>query len=252
MPSRTDAEQVASLVGGDADFVDALLGHEAVFERLISDEQMLLSVSPQLFFSVLLVRARRDLGGESYTMERRQSQKVAIFDAPQAASLLNRRPVRDYLAEMLASFTRVQGFSRRVRVRKGVWYRQRFNELDVDSLIRHCNAVEEEHRFQIYRRIADACLFLAGMFPEYIQAQSCYPCSDAPRPAQGRMTRSIEDYEREGRTFYELAAGHQDGRASRLSGALAALADKFTLAEKPLAYIADRYLQVRKKSIFGA
>ncbi len=33
---------------------------------------------------------------------------------------------------------------------------------------RLCEVVGEEHRFGFYRRIADFCLFILGMFPEYV------------------------------------------------------------------------------------
>jgi len=245
MPERDDKKQVVALIRDDADFIDALLGDEKVFQRLLGDEEIVFKVSPSLFFAALLRRARHDLEGEAYTIERRQHQKVAIFDARQAARLLADRSLRDYLADMLASFTHVQSFTRRVRVRKGVWHRQRFSDLDIDSLIRYCNGLDEEHRFLVYKRIADVCLFLSAMFPEYIEEQSRYPWGKA------RLQRSIEDYEREGRTFYSLAASHQASRASRLWGPLSALAENFTLAEKPLNFISNHYLQMRKHTLFA-
>ncbi len=247
LPERTDREQLVAVVREDPDFLEALLTHERVLQRLLGDDETLLNVSPYLFFSVLLRRARRDMEGAAYTLERRQHQRVAIFDAPQAARLLDERPVRDYLAEMLASFTRTQSVTRRVRVRKGVWRRLRFSDLDVDSLIRYAGAVEEGERFAVYRRIADVCLFMAGMFPEYVESQYRYPWSGALRP--GRR-RAMEDYEREGRAFYGLAAGRQEAYAARLAPALAALARDFQLAEKPLAFLAQRYLQMRKNQLF--
>lgn len=243
MPGYSDKRQAVSLIKDDPDFIEAMLGHEGVFEYLLSDKESLLKVSPQLFFSVLLTRARRDLEAGAYTVERRQGQRVAIFDAKEAARLLGDRALREYLATMLASFTRIQSFTRRVRVRKGVWRRQRFNELDIDGLIRYCSTLDEEHRFQLYRRIADACLFLAGMFPEYIEGQRSYIFSP-------RLQRRIEDYEREGQTFYGLAAGHRAARASALSGLLSTLAENFCLAEKPLTFLSEHYLQLRKHALF--
>lgn len=250
LPERDDKARVVSLVRDDPDFVEALLGDERVFQRMVRDEEILLHVSPHLFFSVLLKQARQDLEAESYTMERRQRQRVAIFDAPQAAKLLADRPLRDYLAGMLASFTRVHGFTQRVRVRRGVWRKQRFNDLDLESLIRYASALEAEQRFLVYKRIGDVCLFLAGMFPEYIEGRSRQPAGHAPRLARGRLAQSIEDYEREGRRFYGLAAGHHTARAAELAAPLAALADNFTLAEKPLSFIASHYLAMRKHTLF--
>jgi HEPN domain-containing protein len=250
LPERSDRERLVPLVRSDLAFVDALLGHDRVCERLIGDDEVILRVTPQLFFSVLLRRVRQDLEAAAYTLERRQGQRLAVFDTQQAAGLLADRLLRDYLAGMLASFTRVQGVTRRVRVRRGVWRKLRFNDLDVDSLIRYSSDVEEEHRFEVYRRIADVCLFLAGMFPEYIESQRRYPLSGALRPARGGFRRSLEDYEREGRTFYSLAAGHQGARASQLSAPLTALAQSFELARKPLSHLSDHYLRLRKHTLF--
>ncbi len=242
MPGRSDHERVVALIRHDPDFVDALLNDERVHQRLIADDQATVRVSPRLFFAALLMKARKDLQAGSYTVEHRQGQKVAVFDAAQAAQLLSDRAVRNYLADMLASFTRVRSVSRRTQVRKGVWQRQRFSDLDIDSLIRYGNAVGKERRFDIYKRIADVCLFLAGMFPEYVQAQARYPFS--------RFGRSLEDYEREGRTFYGLAAGHPGALDPQVTSALATLAEKFTLAEKPLTFVSDRYLHLRKHTLF--
>ena len=244
LPGRTDREQAAALIRDDADFIDALLGDERVFDRLMNDDEVLVRVSPRLFFAVLLKRARRDLQTSAYTVERRQHQRVVIFDSRQAADLLEERPLRDYLAEMLASFTHVQSFTRRVRVRKGTWRRQHFAELDVDSLIRYGSSLPEEERFQVYRRIADVCLFLAGIFPEYIESQS------GPFIA-ARVQRTIEDYERQGRTFYQLAARHKGSQSAHLFDPLNTLADNFTLAEKPLTFITERYLELRRGLLFG-
>ncbi len=246
LPERQDHQSVVPLVRDDPDFVEALTGDERVFQRLIGDEEMVLRVSPQLFFAVLLSRARKDLEAASYTFERHQHQRVAIFDARQAAGLLADSPVRHYLAEMLASFTRVHGFTRRVRVRRGIWHRQRFHDLDVDSLIRYANSIDEEYRFEVYKRIGDVCLFLVGVFPEYITGQQHRFRSFGA----ARLQRTIEDYERQGRAFYALAAEHRSVRGTHLSAPLAVLAREFPLAEKPLSFLSEHYLKMRKHTLF--
>lgn len=242
MPGRDDNERVVNLIRNDPDFIEALLRDERVLQRLVEDDKSLVRVSPRLYFSALLLKARKDLETEAYTVEHRQHQRVAIFDAPEAARLLGDPPVRSYLAGMLASFTRVSGYSRRRQVRKGVWHRQRFNDLDIDSLMRYGNAVGKERRFAIYKRIADVCLFLAGMFPEYVETQARYPFS--------HFQRSLEDYEREGRAYYGLAAGHQGRLDPEITSALSTLAEHFTLAEKPLTFMSDRYLRLKRHTLF--
>lgn len=242
MPGRDDNERAVALIRHDPDFVDALLNDERVLQRLVGDDRVPVGISPRLFFTALLVRARKDLESGSGSAELHQGQEVAIADAAEAALLLSDRAVRNYLANMLASFTRARGVSRRMQVRKGVWRRQRFSDLDIDNLIRYGNAVGKERRFDIYKRIADVCLFLAGIFPEHVEAQARYPFS--------RFGRGLEDYEREGRAFYELAAGRQGAQDPQLSEALATLAEHFSLAEQPLAFVSSRYLQSKKHTLF--
>ena len=60
-----------------------------------------------------------------------------------------------------------------------------------------------------------------------------------------------EDYEAYGRAFYHLAASHKAARDQNLDQVLTILSEQFILAEKPLAFLAERYLSLRKKQLFG-
>jgi hypothetical protein len=251
IPERTDKERLVELIKDDVSFIEAMLRDEELFDHVVGNEEILVKISPKLFFAVLLERIRRDLEKETYTVERRHLQNVAIFDSDKVVDLLSRKQIRDYLAEMLASFTRIESFTLPIRVRKGIWRKYRFNDLNVDSLIRYCQVVDEEHRFRFYKRIADVCLFFAGMFPEHIEAQYRYPLSGKiRRRGMGQSRRSIEDYEEEGRAFYELAAEHKVARIQNLEGVLSTLSKNFTLAEKPLTFMSDHYLWFRKHELF--
>lgn len=251
VPERGDPEHVVDLVQDDQELFEAMLQDDRLFQQLMADDEILLSVSPQLFFKVLLVRARRDLEQELYTIERRHLQKVVLFDANRVVDLLADPAVCDYLAVMLASFTRINSATIPIRIRSGVWRRIRVNDLDVDSLIRYAQILDEEYRFATYQRIGDACLFLTGIFPEYIGARQSYPQSKQPRPRlKGSLVHSLEDYEAYGRTFYNLAANHGQARPQGLVQVLTTLSQQFILAEKPLAFLAERYLSMRKHSLF--
>jgi hypothetical protein len=251
IPERRDKERLVELIKDDESFVEAMVRDEELFDRVMGDEEILVKISPKLFFAVLLERIRRDLEKETYTVERRHLQRIAVFDSDKVVDLLGRKQIRDYLAEMLASFTRIESFTLPVRVREGIWRKYRFNDLNVDSLIRYCQAIDEEHRFRFYKRIADVCLFFAGVFPEYIEARYRYPLSGKIRPrVMGQSRRSIEDYEEEGKAFYERAAEHQVARAQNLDEVLSTLSENFTLAEKPLAFMSDHYLWFRKHQLF--
>jgi hypothetical protein len=251
MPESRDKEHAASLIQGDERLIEAMLDDDRLFQRLMAGEEILLRVSPWLFFTVLLRRARRDLEQESFTVERRHQQKVVLFDTDRVIQLLEQEPLRGYLAAMLASFTHVESVTVPVRVREGIWRRYRASDLDVESLMRYCQALDEEFRFEPYKRIADVCLFLAGMFPDYVEAQHRYPLSRQLRPRmKGRLCRSLEDYEAHGRAFYRLAAEHERARLEGLEDVLAALSENFILAEKPLMFLADRYLRFTRHRLF--
>jgi hypothetical protein len=251
IPERGDAEHVVDLLRDDVNLLDAMLRDDRLFQQLMDDEQGLVSVSPLLFFRVLLLRARRDLQKEITTIERRQQQKVVLFDANRVADLLALPEVTDYLATMLASFTRTNSTTIPIRVRQGVWQRVRVSDLDVDSLIRYAQLLDEEQRFWAYRRVGDASLFMTGIFPEHISVQQTYPQSRQPRlRLKGALFHSLEDYEGYGRAFYRLAAQHPQARREGLDGVLSTLSEHFILAEKPLTFLAARYLAMRKHKTF--
>jgi hypothetical protein len=252
IPERGDPEAVVNLLQEDAPLLEAMMEDDRLFRQLMAKEGIGLSVSPQFFFGVLLLRARRDLEQEAYTVERRHLQKVVLFDTSQVVDLLARPVVRDYLALMLASFSRIRSTTLPIRVRPGIWQRLRINDLDVDSLVRYAQVLDEDSRFEVYQRIADACLFLAGMFPEYIEARQRYPHSAQPRlRLRSSLLHSLEDYEAYGRAFYRLAARHKQARVQGLEQVLATLSEEFVLAEKPLAFLAERHLSLRKHRLFG-
>jgi hypothetical protein len=218
---------------------------------LMADDELSVSVSPAFFFKVLLLRTRRDLEQELYTVEHRHLQKVVLFDVNQVVDLLALPAVCDYLATMLASFTRVHSVTVSFHVRAGLWHRLRINDLDVDSLVRYAQLLDEEHRFEVYQRIADACLFLTGIFPEYIESSHRYPQSGEPRlRVKSSLLHSLDDHEAYGRTFYRLAARHPLARQHALDQVLDTLSEQFVLAEKPLTFLAERYLSLRKHRLF--
>ena len=252
MPESEDQERSADRLQADELLLEAMLDDDRLFQRLMSGgEEILVQVSPRLFFTVLLRRARRDLERETFTVEQRHRQKVVLFDTDRVIELLEQEPVQDYLATMLASFTRIKSMTVPVRVRKGIWRRYRTNELDVDSMMRYCQVLDEAFRFEPYKRIADACLFLAGMFSTYIDAQHRYPLSRQIRPrTKGQICRSLEDYEEYGQAFYRLAAEHEMARMEELDDVLTTLSENFVLAEKPLAFLSERYLRFAKHRLF--
>jgi hypothetical protein len=251
IPERGDLEHVVEILQDDEPLLDAMLQDDRLFRQLMADDEISVSVSPAFFFKVLLVRARRDLEQEMYTIERRQLQKVVLFDANQVVDLLAQPAVCDYLATMLASFTRIHSVNISFQVRQGLWHRLRVNDLDVDSMVRYVQLLDEQARFGVYQRIGDACLFLTGIFPEYIETRQRYPQSGEPRlRIKSSVLHSLEDHEAYGKTFYRLAARHPLARQHALNQVLETLSEEFVLAEKPLTFLAERYLALRKHRLF--
>jgi hypothetical protein len=251
LPGYRDREEAIDLLAGDSAMIGSMLDDERLFRRVMADEEVLVHASPWLFFTVLLRRGRRELERESFTVEERARQKIVLFDVDRVSELLADDAVLDYLAAMLASFTRIEIVTVRYRVREGLWRRFRVSELDVDGMVRYAQSVEAPRRYAAYRRVGDVCLFTSGMFPEYIEARRRYPASGQARPgARGRFCVTLEDHERHGRAFYRLAAEEDAARGEGLSAVLSALSEGFVLAEKPLRFLSNRYLQFSKHRLF--
>jgi hypothetical protein len=104
----------------------------------------------------------------------------------------------------------------------------------------------------VLRRYSNCrCLFILGIFPEYASWQYHYLFSGQVRPQiRGRMRIGPEDYEKEGRKFYGLAAEHPSARELGLSEVFGALHDHFQKVQKPLSFIADHYLRFKKERFF--
>lgn len=251
MMPGSDLERAADRARDDDELIEAMLDDDRLFQRLMTDEGVLALVSPWFFFAVLLRRTQRDLQREAFTMEKRDRQKVLLFDTDLVIDLLGQDAVQDYLATMLASFTKVGSLTIPVRRRKGIWRRYRTSDMDVEGLMRYSQSLDEHFHFEPYKRIGDVCLFLTGVFPEHLDAEHRYPMSGQLRPrSRGRVVRSREDYETHGRAFYRLAAEHERAKTEGLDHVLVLLSENFILAEKPLAFLANRYLGFSRNRLF--
>lgn len=251
-PEGTDRRRLARVLEEDEDFRAAFIGDERTFRRLISDEDALLTITPKLYFEILLRKSRKELEGSTHTIERGGTGKIAVFDTREVVDLLSREEALTYLADMLSSFTRIESYTVSFPVRPGIRRKVRFNDLDIDSLESLCEWVGEEHRLAFYKRIADICLFLPGVFPEYVRYAHRYPATGEARPPiGGRTRRSLETYVEEGRRFYRLAAEHPAAKSLEISEVFRLFHENFLVARKPLTFIAERYLHHRKQRLFG-
>ncbi len=250
-PEVCDPSRLKQIILEDEDIRNAYIADEKVFRRLMDDEEIFLKISPRLFFEVLLRNAVKDLESAGYTLEKSRTMKIPVFDTKEVTDLLGREPILLYLADMLSSFSKVENYSVSMRIRKGIWEKIRFNNLDIISMMSFCRAVEDEYRLGIYKRIADICLFILGIFPDYAERDNRYPFSGQVRPhTLGKQRIRPEDYMEEGQKFYRLAAEHQTAKELHLADIFWALHENFQKAKKPLNFIAEHYLPYKRQNFF--
>ena len=250
-PEVTDKARLKQIIREDEDFRNTFIGDGKVFRRLMDDEEIFLKISPTLFFEILLRKAANDLEKVSYTVEKTSTMRIPVFDIKDIVELITKESLLLYLADMLSSFTKIESYTISFRVKRGIWKKIRFNDLDILSLMSFCEAVEDVYRLGFYKRIADICLFILGIFPDYAEHNYRYPFSGHVRPQiRGKVRISPEDYEKEGRKFYKLAAEHQSAKELDLSEVFWALHGNFQKAKKPLNFIAEHYLQYKRHIVF--
>lgn len=250
-PEAKNKEKLKQYIKEDNAFRKGLIGNDKVFARIMGGGEVFLDISPRLLFEILLRRGKEELKKRTWTFERVGYQKLPVFDISKASDLLEKESILEYLADMLSSFTKIESYTVAVRVRKGVWRKIRFNDMDIDSLKKLCQVMDEEHRFSIYKRIADVCLFVMGVFPEYVMFDYRYSSSGKVRSKLAkRIIRSAEEYETDGRKFYKLASEHEKAHLLDLAGIFTELSENFNLARRCLDFITQQYLHFTKHKFF--
>lgn len=250
-PEIRDKRRIKEILREDEDFRRSSIVEEKVFHRVMNDEEVFLKISPGLFFEILLRRAGEDLKDRGYTLEKDRTRKIPVFDAQEVGDFLNREPLLRYLADMLSSFTKIESYTIPILIRKGILEKIRFNDLDITSLRSCCEVVEDPHRLAFYKRIGDICLFILGIFPDYPRQDYRYPSSAQLRPAIPGKTRiSPEEYEKEGRKFYGLAAAHPLAAKLEMTEIFWSLHEDFLKVKKPLNFVAEHYLPYKKQNLF--
>jgi hypothetical protein len=240
----------------DPDALLALLEQPAAFRAVLGQGDdpargWTVGASPFLVFAVLVHREAAELAGLGHVPERTGlRQRVPLFDAPALRDFLAAPDRKLFLAELLASFTRVASGRYRVRV-AGRARTRRFSELDPVRLAGLLDAVSEAERPGVYRRLGDVSLFLTGVFPDYVTARALGPV-DAGRllraagltgPQRERLAAgpAIELLEHLGARWYRTACELAPVRTARLAVA-DDVAGRFRQARRVLNHLADRYL----------
>jgi hypothetical protein len=251
-PGVGDKPNLKRILREDEDFRNSFVSDEKVFKKLMADDEIFLKISPSFFFEILLQKAARELSRASYTLERTRRMRIPVFDTDDLIKLLSEKSIVAYLADMLSTFTRIESYTISFRIRTGIWRKIRFNDMDIHSLIRFSEVIEDQYRLGLYKRIADVCLFLLGIFPDYVERSYRYPLSGEIRPQiAGRDKISAEEYEKKGRQFYKLAAEHQAAVETDLSEVFWALHENFQKAKKPLNFISEYYLTTKRQCLFA-
>jgi hypothetical protein len=245
----------ASRLRGDPAALLRLLEHPGVSRAVLGEGDpgpgWAVPASPFLVFAVFVQRAAAELASVGHVPERTgPRQRVPLFDAPALRDFLAAPARRLFLAELLASFTRVA--SGRYWARTGGRARaRRFSELDPVRLAGLLDAVPQAERPGVYRRLGDVTLFLTGVFPDYASSRALGPVNAArllraarlPAAQQERLAAepAIELLEHLGARWYRAARDLAPVATARLT-VVGEVADRFRQARRVLNHVADRYL----------
>ena len=262
-------EAGAGWLRSDPAAIPGLLGDPQVFEAIFGWAEdgasprpgEMAPVSPFLTFAVAVHRSAAELESLGHVAERTgPRQRVPLFDAPALREFLGSPARRLFLAELLASFTRVASGRYRVRGGGGRMRTRRFSELDPVRLAGLLDDVPAAERPGVYRRLGDVSLFLAGVFPDYATLYGVGPAGvarllraaqvPAAQHEQLAAVPAIELLEQLGARWYRTACGLAPVRTARLD-VVAEVADSFRQARRVLNHIADRYLFTAGQSWFA-
>ncbi len=244
-PDSGNRQGLMNALREDPEILEGMLGDPRLFRRLAGDPEGILQVSGRLFFAVLLERVRNDLRERVFTFENDNRYSVVVFDSGAALRLLDDAEVRSYLADMLASFARIGTRQVIVRVKPGVFRKVSLNDFDIESLIEYSRLADAGQRFLSYKRIADICLFLMGVFSDYLDARTMIP-------GAWFRSRSRKELAECGRYYYQAASREPPVAGEDMERVLRILSQQFLLAAKPLVYLSSRYLGfVRNRSFLS-
>jgi len=245
----------------DPERIEALLDSPALFRRLFATpgRDPLLQGSPFLLFAVLVHRAARDLRQASFLEEWvGPRQRVPVFDVGGVREFGAHPLRRFFLAELLASYTRVASGSTWIKTSRG-WRRRRFSELDPLRLVELAEQVSEADRPSVYRRLGDLSLFLSGIFPDYAGERLIaererrrleLALGGAPDRERSERRDGIWLLEQLGRRAYRIA--HRAADRGSGTSVLADVSERFAAARRLLNFLTDRYLFPMRRQWFGA
>ncbi|HEY7323275.1 MAG TPA: hypothetical protein VH520_00505 [Streptosporangiaceae bacterium] len=211
------------------------------------DPQRYTLISPFLVFAAAIHRVAADLGRSGYVPERATPRlRIPVFDGPQLAAYLAEPEHRLFLIELLASFARSSSGVVVTQTAQGP-RRRRWNDLDLGRLAGLLDALPDQDRPPVWRRLGDLALFLAGVFPAALDralAGRLDPVRLALTTGLGPPSVGLgpaELFEWFGASWYRLAA-RRTVAAREAAAALRDRADHIHEARRVLNAAADRYL----------
>jgi hypothetical protein len=211
--SAEDIDFILSVLArkiGTAECLVKLLADEETRDLILDDEALLhallerrgcLRVSSRLYFYILVRQVLRRSGVQD-------------------------RAVADYVAEVLAEFSRTERVGCRIPGQTVPL------EYFFDMLAA-LQTADDRTSFLIRVHIGNHSLFLSGVFPERIRFR-----------AEARGFPDLKYYEALGRTQYRAASDHRLAQRYELAGIFSTLAERFEATRLALNDIADRYFSI--------
>ncbi|MSR65778.1 MAG: hypothetical protein EXS24_00180 [Pedosphaera sp.] len=204
-----DIEFIVSVLGhktGDAECLVKLLTDEEARDAILDDEELFrallerrgcLRVSTHFYFYVLVRQVFRRSG-------------------------LDDRAVADYVAELLAEFSRAE------RARCVVPGQS--NPLDYFfEMLAALQTADDRTSFQIRVHIGNHSLFLSGVFPDRIRAR-----------AERKGFPDLKYYESLGRSQFRAASDHRLAQRFNLTEIFGTLSDRFATTRRALNEVSER------------
>jgi hypothetical protein len=184
----------------DEDSRDLILDDEALLHALL-ERHGCLRVSSRFYFYILVRQVLRRSG-------------------------IQDRAVADYVAEVLAEFSRAE--------RIGCVVPGQAAPLDyIFEMLAALQTADERTSFLIRVHIGNHSLFLSGVFPARIRFR-----------AERRGAPSLRYYEGMGRTQYRVASDHQLARRYEVAGIFDTLSERFETTRLALNDMADRFFSI--------
>lgn len=184
----------------DPETRDLILDDEKILQAVL-EHRGCLKISPHFYFYVLV---------------RQVFRRCDLQD----------RMVADYVAELLAEFSRTE------RTQLRVEGQSRSFDYFCDML-GALQTVDDITRFYIRAHIGNTSLFLAGIFPDRIRHR-----------AERRGAPSLSFYEEMGRSSFRAASDHRLARHYELSGVFTVLADRFQETRAALNDLGERMVSL--------